>query len=38
MNSCEASISTTMYIHFMTDASQMVKLQHTEGVLNNIRI
>lgn len=37
MNSCEASIFITMYMYFVTDVSQMAKLQHIQGVLN-IRI
>lgn len=38
MNSYETSLFITMYMYFMTDASQMVKLQHIQGVLNNLRI
>ena len=38
MNSYEASVFITMYMYFITDVSQMVKLQHIQGVLNNLRI
>lgn len=38
MNPCEASIFITMYMYLVTDESQMVKLQHIQGVPNNMRI